>query len=169
MGESIIVIIIIMIIIIFAIMFVAKGAKSKLEGKILENNEMDAVATAEIVTNLYELKCAKEGLKATCIDLHKAKALAKFIQGDAMQPKDDVMYLYYYNLFKDAKITITIIYPPIASPANEYVIYVSDASKNPKNQQTKPIIIPVSIHDAATDKVSFGVLTIARYSERIGT
>lgn len=154
-GESMIVIILIMIIAVFALVFTTKMATSKYEIKITEYEELDAVETAQIVTNLYELRCSKEGVQATCVDKYKAIALAQVAQ-------TPTAYLYYYDLFKNAKVTLKEIYPN----QETYVLYEVNATNTTKGQISNSIVIPVSLYDAAKDTVSFGVLQVERYHKR---
>lgn len=151
-GESIIVIILVMILAVFALIFTASQAKDKYHIKVDSYEEFNAVETAQIVTSLYELRCAKEGLQSTCVDFYKAQALADIVQ------TDDQARLYYYDLFRNAKITLSTVYP---GEQKEFIIYEVNATEG--MQEVKSVVIPVSIHDAGSNKIIFGILSIQRF------
>ena len=153
MTESIIVVILILVLAAFALIFTAGQAKQKYQIMTDTYQELDAVETAQVVTSLYELRCAKEGMESTCVDLYKAQALQETIKADSAAA------LYYYDLLRNAKITLEQVYPPLNDP--EMVIYESNATEG--TQGARSVMIPVSIYDAAKDTLAFGTLTVQRF------
>lgn len=148
-GESIMVIIILAILGIIGLVFYANFAKQEYEIKFNEYEELNALETAQLVTSLYELRCAKPGVTDLCFDLHKVVAFSSL--------KDNYVD-YYYDIFRNSKVTLQIIYP--TSRAEEFIIYSQDASNS---QNVRRIDIPIPVHDGATDELLFGVLTIERF------
>lgn len=158
MGESIIVIILIIILAMFGLIFSASQAKEKYQIRIDTYESFNAVETAQIVTSLYELRCAKEGLESTCVDIYKVRALQKEMLAN------EEAYYYYNNLLRDAKITLQEIYPEERESITIYEVNASEGL-----QEKKFVVIPVSIHDPTTDRLSFGILTVERYSAGVNT
>ena len=145
------VIIFVLLIGVFALIFTARMAADKYRVKAQEYRELDSVETGQLVTSLYELKCEKEGSEATCVDQHKALAMA------ATQAAH---HDYYYELFKNARITLVKVYP---DPEERLVLYAVNASDDKFGQSTDQLIIPVSLYNATSRSVSFGMLVIERF------
>ncbi|MBN1275146.1 hypothetical protein JXA12_02545 [Candidatus Woesearchaeota archaeon] len=155
-GESMLVIIFVLIIGVIALVFVARMQEDKIAVRLDEYESLNAVETAQLVTNLYDLRCAKPGLTETCVDLHKAKAVASILEDPG--PARD----YYYSLFKDARITLVQAYPPPAGTDDgKLVLY--DVGPGEGNRTTTALHIPVSVHNASANTLGFGMLVIERY------
>ena len=152
MNESIIVIILLFIIglIVFAVL--ANTAKQRAATTLAAQTEEQAFLTAQSAANLYELRCAKTGTKAACIDTAKATTLAMIIQTDPAI-KD-----YYRDRFGNALITIEQLYPSGA----RITLY----NETPTAQHTtRTIALPTSIYDPMTETMHYGLLTISTYTE----
>ncbi|MFP4523775.1 MAG: hypothetical protein ACLFO2_00470 [Candidatus Woesearchaeota archaeon] len=156
-GESIIVIILILIILVIALVFSARMAEEKYKVQVSGFQEGDSVETAQTVTNLFELKCDKEGLKTTCIDKHKAMAFANLLEDN------ETAKGYYSQLFFDSKVVLNQIYPP----GQNLTLYEHNATD--QTQVSQPFLIPVSIHNASADTMAFGILHIERYHKGVGS
>lgn len=157
-GESMMVIIILMIVGVIALVFYFNMAKEDYRVKSREYDDLDTLETAQIVSNLYELKCAKPGVSNVCFDIHKAQSVAA-LRGDGEDGFND----YYYYLFRNSKVALTQYYPS----HQELIIYWQNASaadnvgNNPQSVNT--VVIPVIIHNSSAETNGFGVLTVERY------
>ncbi|MBW2983151.1 hypothetical protein KY327_02510 [Candidatus Woesearchaeota archaeon] len=156
-GESIIVIVLILIILVIALVFSARMGAEKYKVQLQGFRQGDAIETAQTVTNLFELKCDKEGLKTTCVDKHKALAFANLLEDN------ETARAYYSQIFPESRIVIKQVYPP----GQNMTIYEENASDD--GQTSQPFLIPVSIHNASADTMAFGILQIQQYDKEVGT
>ncbi len=138
------VIVILLILGVLTFTFYFGSAKDQLELHLTNVQELNVLETAQIASNLHELKCPEaEGL---CFDIHKAQAMSQLDKPD-----------YYQELFLNAKITLKEIYPEEA----EYVLYWDNASN--LTQSSYPALLPVTIYNSTSDRKAFGLLVVERY------
>jgi len=156
MGETIMVLIIVVIIGIVAFVFYVRMTEDKIQGKLIEIEELNAVETAQLASSLYELRCSKPGVTDLCFDIHKALALQ-----DLRTTNPTLFFTYYYDLFGDAKITLQRIYPA----DDDIILYDNNAGTQ---QTVKRLAIPVPLHNSSDDTTTFGILIIEKYSQQRG-
>ncbi len=143
-GESMMVLIILLLLGIVTFIFYFNSAKGDLELHLANVEEYNVLETAQIASNLQELKCPEaEGI---CFDVHKAKAMSQLELGD-----------YYQDIFLNAKITLKGIYPS----KEEYILYWDNASN--RTQSSVPALLPVTMHNSTSGKNTFGILVVERY------
>lgn len=156
MGESAIVIILILIILVMALVFTTKSAEESYRDQAARFDREDAVETAQTITNLFELKCDKEGLKTTCVDKHKALAFASLLD------TNQTAQTYYDGILGNSEITLEQVYPV----GENITLYAKNASNT--SQVAHAFQFPVSIHNASADAMAFGVLKLERYYKEVG-
>ena len=147
---------IILVMLLLVIVAVIAFNQFKSNHKLLADGqqELSAVQTAQFVTSLYELRCAKNGMKTACIDQYKAEAFKTLTTA---QP------LAYYTQLGYATITLDQVYPQ--TDTSDFPVTVYNETPSTIGYETVTLIIPIAIHNPIQDTLAFGTLTIRKYSE----
>ena len=147
-----------------ALILIGKLSIQKYEITLEEYEEFDSIETAQLVTSLYEIRCAKQGFEDGCIDIHKALAfsLSTDISTPALRSQNEVIHDHYYDIFYNAKIEVKEIYPW----RRNITLYEHNASNPDVNgritQSTELIRIPVSLYNSSQDIHSFATLEVSQ-------
>ncbi len=145
-GETIFVLIILLFLGMLVFNFYFQSATADLQLHQSNVEEFNVLETAQLASNLDELKCPEQ--EGICFDIHKAIAMSEIKLDDTD---------YYQELFLNAKITLKEIYPY----RRDIIIYWDNASNN--NQTNLPALLPVMIYNGTADRHSFGILQVERY------
>lgn len=154
LGESIAVVIIVIVLIFIGIVFWNKNSTSNIKDIQSQSNELSVIEIANIVPELYELKCNELSVnRVKCIDLYKLKAMSEEINNS-----DRKAYSYYHNYFKNSKITIVQVYPE--SSAFNMTLY--DAELRDKTT-TLLISLPINIKNYVDKTTTYGFIVVEGY------
>jgi hypothetical protein len=149
-SESVFAIILILIIGAVIFVFAYNHAQQKQEERYTYYQDLGAVETAQALIGMQELRCAKTGATATCIDRYKATTLAELTATD--EPIND----YYYNKLGYADITLTVIHPD----EEELIIY---SKEPPEKRPARTVTMPITVHDPGTGKNAYATLNVKTY------
>lgn len=144
-----------MVIFVFIIMafigmvFYAKFQAGEVQESTKEQFRQQSVEIANLIQFLPELQQTYKNITYISFDLYKIKAFNQLLTPELQDN-------YYFDLFGFSVIKINQIYPLLALPDGEWILYNKTA-----NYSTYYLTyIPIIIYDAVSDKKNFGVLTI---------
>ncbi len=168
MAESVGVLFIFFILLGFGMIFYSNFQKSGMAETQLEFSEMTAVELSQKISFLPEIACTKNGVvDQDCFDIIKLDNLTKRIK----DRHDDTFMDYYSQVFGNANITVTQVYPlvdPDEDPYNpsthrSWYLY----NRTPPGQYSTFFTqVPVVLFNATTgdpDERYFGVLEVEVY------
>jgi hypothetical protein len=144
------ILIIFFFLLIFGLVFYVKFKFSSVNRSEVEGEELRAIQAVQKVQYLPEVQCTEMGnVEYSCVDLLKLDALKK------IHDSGGASTLAYQSMFPRTKITVKQLYPTEA----EWDIYGKELETDETNFH-----IPVSIHDAVTDKYNFGYMEVIVYT-----
>lgn len=151
-GESIAVIIIVFIMIVVGIAFFYGNRTNEIQDQAERAKSLDAVAVALRVQALNEVKCIRSSSTTnTCLDYERVKAMSEILSNEFGEE-----YAYYYNIFRDSRITIRTVYPE----EEEIIMYDYNGNKN----SSSTVFMPISVLDPVTENSFLGVLEVKTFS-----
>lgn len=154
MLESIGVIIIVTFLIFVGVSFYSKYQMGAAERLLSTQRQLDAVEVMKRVTDLPELQCSFVEVAAVgCMDTVKLEAFStRALERDVR--------LYYFPLLRNAKVTVTEIYPCTTPPCAPFVVYENNASGN---GSVKTGFVPITLYNPIERTYAFGVLEVQVY------
>jgi hypothetical protein len=153
MFETISVLVVFFFILIFGLVWYNNSQRAEIVKILDENNQLRAMETVSIATNLPELQCSLENIQTTnCFELVKL---------DSFRSVTTTNKLYYTNLFSSANLTVRQIYPQPAPGSGVWELY---SSKPKKTTSTQKQFVPVLIYDSVARKYYAAMLTVEVYS-----
>ena len=186
--ESMIAVILIMIVGAIMLIFFFNKAKAEFKVQLSEYDSLDAMQTAQVVTSMDELTC--EGTSNICFDKYKVEAFKTLWDDDK-----SIMLTYYYELFKESRITITVYEldqdgnlaidehdldgdgtddkdenNDVITYPRTYTLYENTPAESdaPREYTSIPVTLPIYLKNSANGASDFAILSIERYHQATG-
>ena len=149
MGENIAILFIFFFILGFGLIFYGKFTSVSVKSQGEENMKVKAVQIAQRISYLPETRCSEMNVvRSDCYDILKIVKMAELAETNK---------IFYYDLLEYSNVTIKEIYPGNA----DYKIY--DNPLPDKKYGIIPINIPITLYNAISDRMSYGILTVGVY------
>ncbi len=116
-----------------------------------ENQKLNAMSIEQRIRHLSEISCTNDAVVIfDCYDLSKIHALQQIIP----------YHTPYYQsvIFKNARVTITSVYPT----QDQILLFEPVETRNSVRNQ--PFRTPVTLYDPLSDTTNFGYITAEVYS-----
>ncbi|MFC1728427.1 hypothetical protein ACFLZ7_03115 [Nanoarchaeota archaeon] len=149
MGENVAILFIFFILLVVSIVFYARLTETKVGIEQEEAFAGKAIEISQRLSYLPETQCSKDNIiEENCYDLHKLIALSNI-------NKKTENRAHYYNMFRQANITIQQIFPE-PTKINVYNFVPEDYTEKSQVQ------IPISICDFTQrpEKCSFSIMIV---------
>jgi hypothetical protein len=153
MMETISTLFIFFILIVIGLIFYFNLAKTSIQEKTDQFQDLSRVQVAQLASTLPELQCSQENvIKANCFDMMKLDSASK---------ENGIVYTnknFYFDLMLFSNITVRNIYP---EQVKEWNIYFNQPSNFTSRRSA---FFPISLYNATDDLYNFGLLIVEVYS-----
>jgi hypothetical protein len=150
MFETIAVLVVFFFLLVFGVSFYFVLQRSSLNRQIERNSQITSVEFTQKISDLPELDCALAGIEIdNCIDRIKLEKLMEALQ-------DDMLALYYFNIFGYSRISLRTVYPEIT----ETELYAREPESFASAYRNQ---IPLLIYDTLENDYAFSVLEVTTY------
>jgi len=150
MFETLAVLVVFFFFLIFGASFYFKIQENSLLRELERTSQLQAIQIAQKSLTMPEMDCSFAGVqRENCIDLQKVERFT-----DLLSVNENAQ-IEYFKTFKQSKITVTQVYPPVAA---EWVVY-----ERPETEESRAIQIPSLIYDSRNNIYNFGYIEVRVY------
>lgn len=153
-GESIFIVVFILLIIVFGIVFYSGAHQESVVEEQQRLAELESIELAQIATAIPEIQCSLTNVQEpSCFEIQKMNSFTN------VSRRSDYARQHLVSKLGDAQLVVEEVYP-----GNKTWVLYNNTKENNMFKQSLPAIVPVSLHDAVSDRYGFGTLYIRLYT-----